>query len=337
MTHALPSASTLTRFVVSPSASVGRSSVSTSATTSASGGSSDERFGHSREPGTREEARPGERDLDGLAPRRAVRREILAGDDAAALVAERQQSLRDRARVDAVRALVAQQLERTHEPGLLEELPVAQERASRRVDARACVERQHRLEHLEAADVCRRHRHAVPREAQRGLDEALPRQPTVRAPQLRHSGRDPRHAAGRSADRVVDELLAERHVELHHRRADSGRNGDEAVEVPRLLRAGVPVDRVAAAQKTRHDGLGDAGREARRNGGVRGAAAVLQDLDSRLAGRGMARRYAGFHPPLPYSATAASVVRAASARRTGTAETTTRRLQWLWPRKRSRN
>ena len=193
-----------------------------------------EHVGHSREPAAREKARPGERHLDGLAPRRAVRREILARDDPAALGAEREQSLRDRARVDAVRAFVAQQLERAHEPGLLEQLPVAQERASRRVDASAGVEREHRLEHLEAADVRGRHRHAVTREAKRGLDDALPRQPTVRAPQLGDSGGDPRHAAGRSADRVVHELLAERHCQVDHRHARSGGNRDEAVQVPSL-------------------------------------------------------------------------------------------------------
>ena len=47
-----------------------------------------ERVGHSREPGTRQEPRPGERDLDRLAPPRAVRLEIPARDRAAALGAE---------------------------------------------------------------------------------------------------------------------------------------------------------------------------------------------------------------------------------------------------------
>ena len=91
-----------------------------------------------------------------------------------------------------------------------------------------------------------------------------------------------------------------------------------------------------AAEQPRHHRLGDARRQAGGDGRVGSSAAVLEDLDARVDGRRMTGGNARSHPPLPYSPSAASVVRAASARRTGTAETSTEGVTWLSPRKRSR-
>ena len=129
-----------------------------------------------------------------------------------------------------------------------------------------------------------RHRDARSREPQRRLDECRPRQSPVRAPQLVEPGGQAGHRARRCADRVVHELLAERHLELRHRRAGAGRHRDEAVEVARLTGCRVEVDRVAAAEQARHHGLRDTRRERRRDGGVGGIAAGGEDLDAGLGG-----------------------------------------------------
>jgi hypothetical protein len=63
----------------------------------------------------------------------------------------------------------------------------------------------------------------------------------------------------------VDELGAERHVQVKQlglpRLSAQARHGDEAVQVARLPRAGVEVDRVPTAEQTRHHRFGDAGGE----------------------------------------------------------------------------
>jgi hypothetical protein len=95
----------------------------------------------------------------------------------------------------------------------------------------------------------------------------------------------------------VHELLAERNGELLELGRAQGppQPGDRDEEVQDL---GAQVVRaepgsVAAAQDPGHDGFRHARGECGRDGGVRGAAAVLEDLEARLGGRRMARRYAG--------------------------------------------
>ncbi len=149
----------------------------------------------------------------------------------------------------------------------------------------------------------RRHRHAVAREPQRRLDEPRPRQAPVRAPEGVEPGGQPGHGAGRRPDRVRDGLLAERDRELLHRRAGARRHSDEAVEVSHGAGRAVEVDRMAAAEEPRHDGLGDAGRERGGHDRVRRGAPVGEHLGAcgrrrRMAGgdrRRPARRRAYAH------------------------------------------
>ena len=141
----------------------------------------------------------------------------------------------------------------------------------------------------------RRHLHPVAREPERGLDESGPRQPAVCLPERAEPRRDSRHSTRAGPDRVVHELRAERHLQLHELgvarvRAEAG-DGAEAVEIPRRSRRGVVVDRMAAAEQARHDGLRDAGGEPGGDCRVGGPAAVGQDLDA----RGRRRRVSGGH------------------------------------------
>jgi hypothetical protein len=89
----------------------------------------------------------------------------------------------------------------------------------------------------------------------------------------------------------VHELGAERNRQLEQFRvtalAAQAGHGDEAVEVRRPCARDVVVDAVPAAEKARHDRLGDAGREGGGDSGVRGGAAVGQDLGAGGGGRGM--------------------------------------------------
>ena len=189
-------------------------------------------------------------------------------------------------------------------PGCSSTLARFEQRAARRVHARAFAHRHHRLEHREARDVRRRHRDAVAREPQRRLDEPRPRQPAVRVPQLAEPGGHARHRARRGADRVVHELRAERHLEVHELRlaplgAEPGHRA-EAVEVARGAGRRVVVDRVPAAEQPGHHRLGDARRERRRNRRVGGAAAVGEDLGA----RGRRRRDGPAATPRDLTATA---------------------------------
>ncbi len=144
-----------------------------------------------------------------------------------------------------------------------------------------------------------RQRDAVAGELQRRLDQARPGQPAEALVQSSQTGRKPGHAAGSRADRVVDELLAEGHLQFDRRRPRSGRNVDEAVESHCL--GSIPVDRVAAAEEPGHDGLGDAGRETRGDGGVGCRPALLENLDSRSDRGGMTGCDRGWqHGLLPY-------------------------------------
>ena len=80
-----------------------------------------------RQPAPGQEPRVGVGDLDRLGPHRLVRRQILARDHTVALGHELEQGFRDRAAVDARRALVGDQLERVDEPRLLEPLARTQQ------------------------------------------------------------------------------------------------------------------------------------------------------------------------------------------------------------------
>ena len=220
-----------------------------------------ERLGDAREPAARQHAPAGEARLDGRRPFGPVGAEVGAGQRAVPLGDELEQRRRDRARVDGARALVADQLERGDETRLVEQVALGEESPGGCVEASALAHRHHRLEHREARRVRSRHRDSRSREPQRRLDERLPRQSPVGARQLGEPGGQAGHRARGCADRVVHELLAERHLELRHRRAGARRHRDEAVEVARLTGRRVEVDRMAAAEQPRHHGLRDTRRE----------------------------------------------------------------------------
>ena len=140
-----------------------------------------ERLGDAREPGARQHAPAREAHLDGRRPFGPVGVEIRSGQRAVPLADELEQRVRDRARVDRARALVADQLECSDETGLLEPVARVEEPPAGRVEAGAFAHRHHRLEHGQAGGMRGRHRDAVPREAQRGLDERRPGQAPVQA------------------------------------------------------------------------------------------------------------------------------------------------------------
>src|SRR5436305_1865184 len=72
-------------------------------------------------------------------------------------------------------------------------------------------------------------------------------------------------------------------------------HGDEAVQVADTSARSLVVNRVATAQQSGHHGLGDARGKHRGDRGIRGAAALLEDLDSRVHRCGMSRRHRRLH------------------------------------------
>jgi len=149
------------------------------------------------EAGAGEEAGAGVGRLNGLRPRRLVLTEIPSGDESPAFLEQLDQRRRDRAPVHARSTLLGQELERTDEPRLLEQLAGPEEPAARRVDTRAFAHRHHGLEHLEAGDVCRRHRHSLLCQSQRRGAEVTPGEPSVLAPERVQPGGDVRGLAHR--------------------------------------------------------------------------------------------------------------------------------------------
>src|SRR5207249_11344648 len=111
--------------------------------------------------------------------------------------------------------------------------------------------------------------------------------------------RHTRDRARADADGVVDELLPERNLQLDQsdlpRLPPDAWHRDEAVEIRGSAAARVVVDRVAAAEEPGHDGLCDARGEAGSHGCIGGGPALLEDLSSRIGGRGMARCNSGSH------------------------------------------
>ena len=165
-----------------PSASASASAPS-SACTRAVASSSRRRGSRSSVSGTpdrpraREDAATEPLDLGRRLPARLVPREVGSRHRHAL---DRGQKLGDRALVDAVGALVGEQLERRREPGLLERLARLEQAARRRVDALAVrLHREDGPEHREAGGVGGRHRHALARQPQRRLDDPRPGQAAV--------------------------------------------------------------------------------------------------------------------------------------------------------------
>ena len=246
--------------------------------------------------------------------------EVVARHEHAALAREPSSAA---AIVPAIRAAAPSSPARSSaaaSPGCSRRSPAAEQpcrRASRSARPRRSVI--HRRDHLEARGVRRRHRDAVPREPQRGLDE--PRATAAaraRATERVEPGRDAGHRARRRADRVVHELRAERHV---RDATSSASRGGAPSPAPRRSSRGSArrpsprrVDRVAAAEQPRHHRLGDARREAGGDRGVRGRAAVLEDLDPGAARSPDARRR---RPRSRRRSAAARPSRCARARRAG--------------------
>ena len=275
-----------------------------------------DRLRHAREAAAAEEPPSEVRHLDRLDPRGFIGFEIVARDDPAAVCHEREQSLCERAAIDALAPLVREELERTRQAGLLQPPAGTKQRAVRRIDPRARVHRHHGCQHRQAGGVRRREVDAVARQAQRGLDEALPLQPAVRSPEQLEPGGHSGNGARCRAHCVVHELLAERHVEVEQlgrmlplARAET-RHRDEEVEVPGLAGRGVPVDRVPAAEEAGHHCLRDTGGEAGRDRRVRRRAALLEDLPACVRRRRVPGCNASIHGGLlPYSATVVSAAR----------------------------
>ncbi len=189
-----------------------------------------------------------------------------------------EEPLGDCACVHSPNPLRGDELQRSGETRLCQHLAGLERAAGRRVDPRPV--RPHGedgREHGKARGMGGRDGDTGASEAKRRLDEPGPGQPPVAAPERVEPGREPWHRAGARSDGVVDELLAERHLQLDRRRARPGGDVDEAVEQRGL--APVPVERVPAAQKARHDRLGDARSEARGDRRVRGGPTLLEDLD----------------------------------------------------------
>ena len=132
----------------------------------------------------------------------------------------------------------------------------------------------------------RRHGHGSARKPERGLDELRPGQPAVRAPEGVEPGRKARDAARADPDGVADELCAEGHFELEERYlapcSSQPGHRDEAVEVRRPAAIRVEVDRMPAAEKSGHHGLGNARGQAGGDRRVGGAATRFEDLRARV-------------------------------------------------------
>jgi len=129
-------------------------------------------------------------------------------------------------------------------------------------------------------------------EPERGLDNSCPRQAASGLVQGRQTGRQAGNAAGPGPDRVVHQLVSERHGQIGHR-SEHPRDGDEAVEIG--CAATVPPDRMPPAEQPRHHRLGHAGGEPHRDGGIRGRAALGEDLDPGRRRRRVSRRHARSH------------------------------------------
>src|SRR3954462_4178316 len=107
--------------------------------------------------------------------------------------------------------------------------------------------------------------HAVSSETSRRLHELLPGDPPVLARESLKTRRQSGNRAGRRADGVVDELGAERDVEVDQlcvpRLFAQAGHSDETVEIANASGGALEIDRVATAEQSRHDRLGDARRE----------------------------------------------------------------------------
>ena len=193
------------------------------------------------------------RGLDRLQPRDLVRGEVVPRHEAVALLHEREQRLRHRALVERARPQ-PRRSRRTGEPRLIQAVALLEQPPSGRRSG-ALAQGHHPGEHGEALGMGERHGDARPRQAQRRLDEPLPGKDAGASPELvearrhtgdracrvrRSSGRAPRRK-GRRAPRAP----------AMGRTAEPG-HGDEEVEDPRLVAAGIEPRRVATAQDPRH-------------------------------------------------------------------------------------
>ena len=194
--------------------------------------------GDAREAAAAEKAQAEPRRLDRIAPARLVRREVGAGQQAAALVREREQRRADRAGVRACGALLGERLERRDEARAA--------RGGRRARAalrraRTCVRPRASSSRARAS---RRHAACAAASRRRRARGGAPARRAVRhgrrpcAPQLAEAGGHAGDGARRRADGVVHELGAERHLEVQQLRpraagAPSPGHRAEAVEVAR--------------------------------------------------------------------------------------------------------
>ena len=216
-TQARPCASTATMFVVcSPASGTGsnaRTSASTRSVASAPGELREprEELGNAAETAAGRDAPPGVLDEHGVAPERAIAREIVGREHDAVHAEER---LGERAAVHARSALLGERLERLHEAGLVQDVAFSEQASVPREELATAPERVELAEHVERARVHLGKRHAGAGERQRRLAEPRPRKAAEPFPQLAERPRQPGHGARRGADGVDDQLVAERDREL---------------------------------------------------------------------------------------------------------------------------
>ena len=255
-----------------------------------------QRVGELREPTARLDADAGVGHLGRLGPLDAVRGQVLGRDEAGALLHQLEQRLGERALVERAGALGGHDLQRGHEPRLVEPVAGLQQPPSRRVHAPALSHRHHRRQHGKAVRVGRRHVDPGSGEPQRRLHEPVPGERPAMPPQLVQARGHAGNGARRGADEVVHQLLSEGHGQLLElgRLAplSEPRDGHEEVQHLRLAAPGLDQNGVAAARDPRHHGLCHARGERRGHGRVDRRPALGEDLETGLGRRRMACRNA---------------------------------------------
>ncbi len=226
-------------------------------------------------------------DADGLHPVRVVGGQVLVAEEAAVGLHVGIDLPGDLALVEGVAALLGQELQRLRQAGVAEDLPA--HRAALAV---------HR-EGLQEARVLAQHRHAaVPvvgdelgdREALLGVLDGRRQhlrhgQPAELPVQLEPAVHAAGHAHGQGA--LGGDVLEAELLEVVE--GEGLRRAPAAVEAVELLRLRVPHDGEEVAPHAASRGLHEAQGRVRRDGGVHGGAALLEDVQGDLGDQGLAR------------------------------------------------
>jgi hypothetical protein len=139
-----------------------------------------------RQAGTRGDPPAHVLDESGVAPERAIAREVVGGEHD---TVETQEPLGERTAVHARRALVGERLDRLDEAGLVQHLARAERVAVAGEEVGAAVERVQLAQHRERARMHLGQRHTRPGELARRLAEPRPGEAPQALPELAESGR----------------------------------------------------------------------------------------------------------------------------------------------------